>query len=159
MRCPMRCPACGARCGMLDWRLPQFKEWQCRNRCSGKIWSVHDFEYEELARAAELARADVLAPHPLEAQKRRVVAAALEKEVEERKAEVEEREAAYRRQEDAKQSPTEQFIIGSVGLLGIITVIVGLFALLAWCSPDNSAKCERFPELCVDYPVYDDPRH
>jgi len=153
------CPKCGAKGDMLDWRLPRFKEWQCRNRRCGKIWSVRVSEYEELVRTAELARAAVLAQeqgyvftHPVEGERRRVAAAALEKEVEERK-------AKYRRQEDAKQSPTEQFIIGSVGLLGIITVIVGLFALLAWCSPDNSAKCERFPELCVDYPVYDDPRH
>ena len=64
-------------------------------------------------------------------------------------------EVLRRRQEDAEQSPTEKIITGCV----VIAVIVGLFVLLPWCGSDNSAKCERFPELCVDYPVDDDPRH
>ena len=92
MRCPMRCPACGAQCGIDEKSIPyKSTQWQCRNSGCEKSWSVHDFEYEELACAAELARADVLPPNPLypptlEAEKRRVVAAALEKEVEEREA-------------------------------------------------------------------------
>lgn len=154
MRCPMRCPACGAQCGIVERSLPQSTQWQCRNRGCEKGWSVHDFEYEELARAAELARADVLAPHPLEAQKRRVVAAALEKEVEERK-------AKYGRQEDAdKMSGFELFSKVCLGPLAIIAVVVGLIALAAWCSPtENKGLCNVAPEACKGYPVIDDPRH
>ena len=72
----------------------------------------------------------------------------------------EEERAENRRQAEADEvSPTERFITDAISKSAVITLIVGLVALAYWCGADNRAKCKSSPELCVDYPVDDDPRH